>query len=97
MSQLEELEKLNPFGAGNPQPTFFSNGCRVLSARILSDKHLKFDVEQAGCRIGCIAFGLAERFDQLAGNIDLLFRPGINSWRGQDSVQLQVIDFRPSE
>ncbi len=97
LPQVEELGLLQPFGAGNPQPVFYSNDCRVLSPRILSDKHLKFDVEQDGFRIGCIAFGMAERFDELTGEVTLLFRPEINTWRGQQSVQLQVVDFRPRE
>ena len=96
MAQLAELDSLNPFGAGNPQPAFVSCGCRVLSPRILGEKHLKFDVEQQGCRVACIAFGMAERYEQLGGQLDLLFRPGINSWRGNRSVQLQVADFRPA-
>lgn len=96
MRQVEELESLQPFGAGNPQPAFWAEKCRVSGVRILSEKHLKFDVEQDGARFGCIAFGMAERYDQLAGEIALLFRPGINSWRGQNSVQLQVVDFRGS-
>lgn len=96
MLQVRELESLSPFGAGNPQPTFCATGCQVLSARVLAEKHLKFDVAQDGVRLDCIAFGMAERYDQLAGEIDLLFRPGVNSWRGKDSVQLQVADFRAS-
>ena len=91
---LRELETLNPYGAGNPQPAFVSRNCRVYSPRILADKHLKFDVEQGGYRIGCIAFGQAEHFDQLNGEIDLLYRPGINQWRGNESMQLQIVDFR---
>lgn len=94
---LRELETLNPYGAGNPQPAFVSRNCRVYSPRILADKHLKFDLEQDGCRIGCIAFGQADRFDQLDGGIDLLYRPGINQWRGKESVQLQVVDIRTSD
>ena len=94
---LRELETLNPYGAGNPQPAFVSRNCRTYSSRILADKHLKFDVEQDGFRVGCIAFGQAEHFDQLNGEIDLLYRPGINQWRGQESVQLQVVDFRTSD
>ena len=94
---LRELETLNPYGAGNPQPAFISRNCRALSPRILGDKHLKFDVEQDGFRVGCIAFGQAEYFDQLNGEIDLLYRPGINQWRGQESVQLQVVDICTSD
>ncbi len=93
---LRELETLNPYGAGNPQPAFVSRNCRAYSPRILADKHLKFDLEQDGCRVGCIAFGQAERFDRLDGEIDLLYRPGINQWRGKESVQLQIVDIRTS-
>ncbi|MEA3543983.1 MAG: single-stranded-DNA-specific exonuclease RecJ [Thermodesulfobacteriota bacterium] len=91
---LRELETLNPYGAGNPQPVFISRNCQVYAPRILADKHLKFDVEQDGFRVACIAFGQAESFDLLAGKIDLLYRPGINLWRGKESIQLQVVDIR---
>ncbi|SEA09222.1 exonuclease RecJ [Desulfuromusa kysingii] len=94
LAGLKELETLNPYGAGNPQPTFISRNCQVNSPRVLADKHLKFDVEQQGCRLNCIAFGQAEKFEQLHGAIDLLYRPQINQWRGVESMQLQVIDFR---
>ncbi len=93
---LRELETLNPYGAGNPQPAFVSCNCRVSAPRILGGKHLKFDVEQDGFRVGCIAFGRAECFDQLDGEVDLLYRPGINQWRGHESIQLQVVDIRTS-
>jgi single-stranded-DNA-specific exonuclease len=94
MAQVVELERLNPFGAGNPQPAFVSRDCQVYSPRLLGDKHLKFDVEQAGCRVSCIAFGMAERFEQLSGAVDLLYRPSINNWRGNRTLQLQIVDFR---
>ncbi len=90
---LEELEMLNPYGAGNPQPVFIARNCRVFSPRVLGEKHLKFDVEQDGSRIGCIAFGFAERSEQLGGSVDLMFRPGINEWRGKKALQLQIVDF----
>ncbi len=97
MAQVAELESLNPFGAGNPQPAFVSRGCQVLAPRVLGEKHLKFDVEQNGCRAACIAFGMAERYQELSGEIDLLYRPGINTFRGNSSVQLQIADFRAAE
>jgi len=93
---LQELETLNPYGAGNPAPVFVSRRCHVRAARILSGKHIKFDVEQDGCQVGCIAFGCAERFDQLRDVVDLLYKPEINQWRGNRSVQLQIVDFRPT-
>ncbi len=96
-SLLKELELLNPCGAGNPQPVFVARNCRVISPRVLSEKHLKFEVEQDDCRIGCIAFGFAERFDQLGETVDLMFRPGINEWRGKETLQLQIVDFNRAD
>jgi len=94
--QIEELEGLNPFGAGNPQPCFVAEGCQIQGIRLLSDKHLKFSVTHGGTAIDCIGFGLGERIAELSGSLDLLFRPGLNNWRGQTKVQLQVVDFRPT-
>lgn len=95
LEQIQELESLSPFGAGNPQPAFVSRQVRVVSPKIVGTTHLRFDVEQQGRRYGCIAFGMAERIDELSEPVDILYRPGINKWRGQSSVQLQIADFRP--
>lgn len=97
LRQVQELDRLNPFGAGNPNPSFVSRRCTVHSPRVLAGKHLKYSVEQQGCRLDCIGFGMAERLAELAGEVDLLFRPTLNSWRDRISVQLQIIDFRPAE
>jgi single-stranded-DNA-specific exonuclease len=96
ISAVRQLAELAPFGIGNPQPSFVCRNIEVVSPQIVGEKHLRFSVATQGARIGCIAFGMAERFEQLQGRIDLLFRPEINSFRGKDSVQLQVADFRPS-
>lgn len=92
----ELIDTLNPYGAGNPQPTFVSRNCQPFNCRVVGDKHLKFDVEQGDKQIGAIAFGMAERIAECRGSLDILFRPGINEWRGEQSIQLQVIDFQES-
>ncbi len=96
MSAVVQLAELAPFGIGNPQPSFVCRNLEPISPQIVGEKHLRFKVSSGGVQLGCIAFGMADRFDQLQGPIDLLFRPEINSFRGRDSVQLQVADFRAS-
>ena len=91
-----QIDELNPYGAGNPLPTFVSRNCRAYNCRVVGDKHLKFDVEQGESFIAAIAFGMAERMAECSGRLDILFRPGINEWRGERSLQLQVIDFQES-
>ncbi len=94
LTLLESLHQLAPHGAGNPQPTFVARDCRLLNCRVVGRSHLKFDVEQEGTQIPAIAFGMAERMPDAGSLMDLAFHPGINEWRGERTVQLQVIDFR---
>jgi|GEM_PF-231302 len=37
---LEDIERLAPFGQENPEPTFFTSGIRVRSAKVVGTKHL---------------------------------------------------------
>ncbi len=34
---IEQMEQLNPFGMGNPQPAFVSRGCQVYNPRVLAE------------------------------------------------------------
>ncbi len=97
LDTVRELADLAPFGAGNPEPVFIASGIRVQQLRLVGEDHLRFIARQGGYTIPCIAFGTAARQQELQGEIDLLFSPAINSWRGADSVQLRIRDFRPSQ
>jgi|LGVF01.1.fsa_nt_gb single-stranded-DNA-specific exonuclease len=90
---VAELDQMAPFGMGNPQPLLVARNLRAQQVQILGDKHLRFTARQGGYSQTCIAFGMAERIDELDGEFDLLFTPGINEWRGRSSVQLKVKDF----
>jgi single-stranded-DNA-specific exonuclease len=97
LDTVRELADLAPFGAGNPEPVFVASGVRVQQVRLVGENHLRFTARQGGYSIPCIAFGTAARQQELQGEIDLLFIPAINSWRGDVSVQLRIRDFRPTQ
>jgi len=96
-SVVRQLAELAPFGAGNPEPSFVA--CRAWAQQVqtVGGKHLRFTLRQGGYSLPCIAFGMAERQQDLAGELDLLFTPILNEWRGKVSVQLRLRDFRPAE
>ncbi len=94
---VEELGRLAPFGAGNPQPHFVARRVRVQQARTVGTNHLSFTARQGGYSCSCIAFGMAERAGELNGELDLLFAPQINEWQGRRLVQLRIKDMRPAE
>ncbi len=87
MEAVRELGSLAPFGAGNPEPAFFAAGLRAQQIRPVGEDHLRFTIRQGGYTLPCIAFGMASRQRELEGETDLLFSPGINVWRGNESVQ----------
>lgn len=91
---VKELERLKPFGMGNPEPLFVLKGAVIEESRVLKGGHLKFRVGQGGRSFDAIAFGLAEK-GVPEGRVDLLFSTGINVWNGRSSLQLTVKDLRP--
>ncbi len=93
---VQELATLAPFGIGNPEPAFLARSVQARQISRVGENHLRFTAWQEGCTRPCIAFGMAGRLEELAGPVDLLFAPGINEWRGNRSVQLQIKDFRPA-
>jgi single-stranded-DNA-specific exonuclease len=88
-----ELERMKPFGMGNPEPLFLLRGATVTGSRELKGGHLKLQLSCGGKRFEAIGFGLAEKG---AGKerVDLLFSPSINVWNGKSSLQLTVKDLR---
>ncbi len=91
---IEELEQLAPFGMGNPGPLFCLRDASVMGLQVVGGSHLKFSVRQDGYSLPCIAFGMAERMDELSSPTDFLVAPGFNIWQGRKNVQLRVRDWK---
>jgi len=89
-----ELERLAPFGLGNPDVTLLVAGCEAVAAGTVGDgKHLRFRVRQNGRDAGsAIAFGQGGQLDRMQANgrFDVAFRLKQNRWNGTVSPQLVV-------
>ena len=98
---VNEMEKLEPYGAENPRPRFLASELWLEGAphRIGGgERHLSFRVRQGDCRMRAVAFGMGDRLEELTseqGRCCLAFTPKINEWNGYRSVELEVVDFRP--
>jgi single-stranded-DNA-specific exonuclease len=90
----QELERLAPFGMGNPGVLLIAPGCELSDLTSCGDgKHLRFRVRLDGCDAGsAIAFGMGKQLDRLRriGRYDLAFRLEANHWNGTVTPQLQV-------
>lgn len=96
LSTIRDIGNLAPFGAGNPEPSFIVTAIVPHQVRPVGQNHLRFTARQGGYSLPCIAFGMAERIEELRGEIDLLFTPMLNEWRNTRTVQLRVRDCRPA-
>jgi single-stranded-DNA-specific exonuclease len=99
---VEEIERMDPHGIGNPQPLLVADDVELVSApRIVGDRqnHLQMRFRQGETVLKAIGFNLAERFVGLNGaqQYSILFHPSINEWQGRREVQLEVKDIRPQD
>ncbi len=88
-----ELERLAPFGLGNPGVTLLAVGCELSELGAVGDgKHLKLAVKADGARSGAIAFGQGGQLDRYRRSVryDVAFKLAANHWNGTVSPQLVV-------
>ena len=96
---VEDLDLLEPWGAGNPRPVLVLPGAQVVSAAAVGrGRHLKLRLESRGVPLDAIWFSNdGSGLDLEPGSrLDVAFCPQINEFRGLRSVQLQVMDLRPA-
>jgi single-stranded-DNA-specific exonuclease len=90
----QELDRLAPFGLGNPEPTLLVASVEPTTpATVGEGRHLRFRVRQHGRDGGsAIAFGLGAQLERVqpGGRFDLAFRLKENRWNGTVAPQLVV-------
>lgn len=97
------IEKLGPFGAENRRPIFAATRVEVTGQpdRIGEGKrHLSLRVKHYGKTMRAIAFGQGDWAEEIAavnGPISICFAPTINRFRGQENVEMQLIDWKPCD
>jgi len=99
LEEVEELSRLEPYGAGNERPVFILPGAKVDALQnVGQNRHLKLRLEKNGRRLDAIFFSTtAAECGVAAGmRVDAAFHLQVNEFRGSASVQLQLIDIRPA-
>ena len=96
---VKEVERLAPYGEGNPKPVLAASDVRILGEpRLMGRKndHVSFFVSQGGSGIRAVGFGMGDRYKELLKHqtCSLAFTPQINSWKGNESVELKLEDIR---
>ena len=95
---VRDIDRLAPFGTGNPKPRFATGPLRLEGEPRVVGKnggHLQFSLTDGRTRRKAIAFGQADQIEPLTDHRQcrVAFKPILNTYNGRTSVELQVIDF----
>lgn len=100
---FNNIQQLQPFGTGNPEPVFVLDQLRVVSSQPLKDRHVRCNlVDAAGFRLEAIAFRslpgpLGEGLlNHQRGVLDVAGNLSLNRYQGTERMQLLIRDARPA-
>ena len=101
LTTVKKLELMAPFGAANPRPLLCAGGVKAVNIKTIGagNRHLAMTIQHGSIRVRGLAFGKGEWCEELTqqtGNIDIAYRPTINEYNGRRSVELHLVDWRPS-
>ncbi len=95
----EKIEKLSPFGPGNPEPRLIIDDVKILNSKIVGGNHVKSLLYgKDGSKIPTIAFNSVDNeigqmllktnnnFYSIAGKLSL------NEWKGKKKVEFIIDD-----
>ena len=99
IDSVKSLKMLEPFGEANKTPLFLFKNLKINSIRALSEgKHLKLTLKEDNFMIDAIAFNMGELSEKylLDDKVDVVGSLEINSFNGNDSIQIVMKDLRKS-
>jgi len=96
---VKDINILEPFGLGNPQPIFCSYNNIISEWRVVGDKreHIKLKIQEKDKMFEGIGFGLNKKEKQISteGKLaDLAFNIELNKWNGIENIQLNIKDIK---
>jgi single-stranded-DNA-specific exonuclease len=98
MDLMRELERLAPFGQGNPEPRLGARDLTVVSSRAVGVNHMKLRLRQRnGVALDAIAFNRGDLLgNQVKDGVRLavVFTPRINTWNNRTAVELELRDLK---
>lgn len=97
LALIEELNKCEPFGEGNPRPTFYANVHLLEGKKVgKTHAHLKCRFEQDNAIIDAIGFDLGPMLNHLTSpKVRIAFHVSVNEYMGRVKPQIELIDIQP--
>lgn len=95
-----ELQRLAPFGAGNPRPVLVARGGVLVRSDDVSRRretnHRHLYLEGGDASTVRVTWFSAGDLPQPGERVDVAFHLGVNRWSGRERAQLEMVDWRPA-
>lgn len=92
------LQKLEPYGYGNPKPVFATSNLSVKNIRSIGNdgKHLSMNLSDGENFIRAIGFGMGKMYNKIkiGDEVDVAYNIDLNQWNGQENLELKLIDIK---
>jgi len=95
---IESLNQLEPTGNGCPKPVLMMKKITVERIQMVGGgKHMRLRLRSGRCSINAIYFSATPESAAIRQGdlVDVAFNPQINEFRGERSVQMNILDIRP--
>ena len=99
LKAIDSLSVLEPCGSGCPKPVLALENMTIdRITPVGGGKHTRLRLRQGRHLLNAIYFSATPESASIQPGdvVDVAFTPQINSFRGEDSVQLNILDIRPS-
>ena len=99
ISNVESLNVLEPCGNGCPKPVLMMKNLTIdRLQQVGSGRHMRLRLRSGRTTLNAIYFSATPEsvFVQQGDLVDIAFTPQINEFRGDHTVQMNVLDIRPS-
>ncbi len=96
---FNSMQRLAPFGRGNPSPTFLSQRTEVVDCRTMGNgaEHLRLKLKQGGTVWDGVGFRLGSYLADISPQLDIVYNLEIDRWGGKERLRLNIVDFSPSD
>jgi single-stranded-DNA-specific exonuclease len=93
------IAQMEPFGPENMRPIFIAKDVYDTGyTKLVKEQHISFNVTQGKTNVRGIGYNMPEHMKLIKSGtpFDLVFQLQLNEWQGNQTVQMQVIDVKPS-
>jgi single-stranded-DNA-specific exonuclease len=93
------MQKLRPFGQGNPQPTFLTKGVEVIECRNFGNRAewLRLKLRQGSVTWQAVDFESQKKWEKIPPHIDIVYNLEKRYWNGEEVLSLNLLDFAPAQ